>query len=64
MAETLLRSLSVYVEITALVSQLCVGIDCLSKPFNLGQMPNGVILKELQHNPDIVVHPTNAYLKG
>ncbi len=53
MAEALLRSLSVYVEITAIVSQLCVGIDCLSKPFNLGQMPDGVILNELQHNPDI-----------
>jgi hypothetical protein len=30
-----------------------VGIGCLGEPSNSGQMPDGVILKELQHNRDI-----------
>ena len=53
MAEALLRSLSVYMEITTIVSQLCMGIDRLSEPFNVGQVPDGVILRESQHNRDI-----------
>jgi hypothetical protein len=36
MAEALLRAFPVYVEITAIVSQLCMGIDCLSEPPDTG----------------------------
>ena len=54
MAEALLRSLSVYMEITTIVSQLCVGVDCLSKPFNVGPMSDSGILRESQHNRKIV----------
>ena len=52
MAEALIRSLSMHMEITTIVSSFCVGIDCLSEPFNVGKRLDGVILKELHHNRD------------
>ena len=36
MAEALIRSLSMHMEITTIFSSVCVGIDCLSEPFNVG----------------------------
>ena len=50
LVEALFRPLSVYMEITAIISQLCVGIDSISKPFDVGQMPDGAIITELQRN--------------
>ena len=44
LVEALFRPLSVHMEITAILSQLCVGIDSISEPFDVGQMPDGVML--------------------